>query len=618
MANIYSEDARKRIGNLGASEISEFLGTLSVAHRDIVLAILPRIDGFRKGSPAEIKAKTKALIGSITSGATYRYRGHEVEWRAFSLAWLYWANNIFSIKLDKFVGNSQIELAEHVVREVGELHCPREDLKKLLLFSSFSDDPDAERFVALRPGREELEKRREVAELPGRVQILEERLKGALSRIKEFENFSPPVVKNEGQDDAFQTLARKLEIVTKHIEEIEEKSNLRSVLFEKMEDELRQENVLIRNTERRHAGLLDLTIKEIESSKRAAQQLQASLQTCFQRLEELAKKVGETSRSELVQTAQEPKNVSRSDGWMGAIQLIRPVSKEQVRVLENIEDVLRALAENYCAIGIDKSDADVIAGIVTAGIVAGQLINFGGAMADLLADATSATLFASGFVDCHVPVGLADGAFIDECIQKALQEKSLGNVPIVMRGANRSAFEIYAGEIRKKILNRQVGRTDHLEYRSLFATACVGPSILDFCDSTFEIGPYIDTDHLRWSMPRWKKIKIGSVSREVVEGLFKPHDDIQDAQYRVDMVLNAEGKANGLRRIVLLRALTALAQIPNLNDAVAQEYLLAAWVMPRQRSKRVQEDVRNQLAQQATNGGVVSVNLLLEGIKAEL
>jgi hypothetical protein len=221
MQIIYTESARKRIGNLGTAAVSNFLEELPTAQRGRVLAGLPKMQGFRKNSPFELKERAKTFAIAISHAADHKYREHDIEWKAFTVAWLCWAKNLFSIELDKFEGNTQRELAEYVILNAGDLNCSREDLERLVLFSYLPDDVDSAGFIAARPSKDELRNRRQVAELPSRVEGISQRLDELIGRITLVEKEQRHAIAEKPQDEVISVISERIHDFEKRLDIIQ-------------------------------------------------------------------------------------------------------------------------------------------------------------------------------------------------------------------------------------------------------------------------------------------------------------------------------------------------------------------------------------------------------------
>jgi hypothetical protein len=580
MQIVYTEHARRRIGKLGASAITGFLEEIPSPLRSKVLAGLPRPHGFRKGSSFEVKERAKVFAQAISHVVDNRYKEHDIYWKAFTVAWLCWAKNFFSVELDKFEGNTQRELAEFVIDKVGELRCAREDLEKLALFSYLSDDEASSNFISSRPGRDEIKSRRLVAELPLQVENIGRRVDEMLARISKIEKTQQSSIEEELLVNAVTPIEERVDSVRKASEEALETIRSRIDVSDGREIELRE------RVEALEVGAARLSTSTIAIEKalvemgRESPSLRSAIEEELQRTNSLDIRLTalELTKTASVEAATLTTSAITRPFWAGAIRRVNPVNNGQIRPLNSIAEVTQQLSANFFSVGIVKSDAEAIARIVTAALVAGQLCTFAGSLADLLADAVHTGLFGTGYIECEIPLGLCDGELASACCD-AIANEATGPA-LVLRGANRSAFEVYGGVIRESILRRQMGRGDPFEYRAMFATTCQGPSALDASESMTELGPTIDSDLLSWEMPRWGKVRVGALKGPSWRELFKQPDDVQEVWETTQSILGQNRVLSTSLLPIISRAYTSLCLIPNLDDSVCIELLLSAWLVP--------------------------------------
>jgi hypothetical protein len=487
-------------------------------------------------------------------------------------------------------------------------------LEKLVLFSHLPDDAKAASFIASRPAREELKSRRLLAELPARVEGISQRVDEAIGRISEIEKEQreSSLINRNGAhvdlDDRHQKAVQRLDTVEHQVSS--QKAELESTALA-LGAEINSIEKLLREALNRVDGVYSAA----DTLGKEFSLLRVSSTESIQRIDELAERVSEICEQRAIQSVTTAAGPSLIDSWDGTVAFVQPTFNLQVKTLDGIAAIVESLTGNFCSVGIERDDAESSARIVTAGLVAGQLVNFSGSLADLLADATCASVFGTGHVECDVPMGLCDGKIVLACQEKILAAPE--NSPLVLRGANRSAFEIYGAGIRSSVMSRQIGRPDSLAYRALIATASFGPCVLGATESTFALGPTIDCDHLRWSVPKWKKIRPGDLKGVRLENLYKPHQDLPDLLDTLDTVLGAEKRPTALRRAVLIRAASALALIPNIDESARLELLLASWFVPSLKCQGIAEESIRKHVHQVLKGGELKLKLLSTVLDAE-
>ena len=65
MSYQYSQEAKQRISALGQTVVAEFIEEIPHGLRKTIYNRLPRIQGFRPGTPPEFKERQKRLIGHL-------------------------------------------------------------------------------------------------------------------------------------------------------------------------------------------------------------------------------------------------------------------------------------------------------------------------------------------------------------------------------------------------------------------------------------------------------------------------------------------------------------------------------------------------------------------------
>lgn len=109
------------------------------------------------------------------------------------------------------------------------------------------------------------------------------------------------------------------------------------------------------------------------------------------------------------------------------------------------------IANNLQACGVVKNDAKRYARLILAAVIAGQLIQFKGSTADLMADAAAAAVGGAIFHEWRVPVGLLSEDAATDCLEAVSESSGC----LLLKGANRSAFEVYGSAIRDLVARRQ-------------------------------------------------------------------------------------------------------------------------------------------------------------------
>lgn len=131
-----------------------------------------------------------------------------------------------------------------------------------------------------------------------------------------------------------------------------------------------------------------------------------------------------------------------------------------------------------------------------------------------------------------------------------------------------------------------------------------------------DLGPIVDSDHLSWTIPRWKKVRYGALKEVRLQSLYKADDDITDLLQTINQVVRDEKRSTALRRSVLIRAGSALALIPNLDESVRLELLLTGWMVPLLRNRAVDEEAIRERVANVLGGSDFKVELLKASLGA--
>lgn len=124
-----------------------------------------------------------------------------------------------------------------------------------------------------------------------------------------------------------------------------------------------------------------------------------------------------------------------------------------------------------------------------AAIICGQLIQFKGSTADLIADAVAAAVGGAIFHEWRVPVGLVSEDAATDCLEVVAESSGC----LLLKGANRSAFEVYGSAIRDVVARRQFATSVNSRL-VLIASWTHGPAAFPDGGTLSELGPVFDTD----------------------------------------------------------------------------------------------------------------------------
>jgi hypothetical protein len=233
------------------------------------------------------------------------------------------------------------------------------------------------------------------------------------------------------------------------------------------------------------------------------------------------------------------------------------------------------MSENLAAIGLLSESADSVALEILSALISRQQISFFGSLASLVIEACVSTL-SNTYTVARVPVGLCDTSDLTKWLSQ-----SESTPIIVLEAANASAFEIYGGSVRQRIIRSQLN-SDVTPLR-VFSELIPGPGGLPLIPSYAELGPVINTDALSWRS-RGSAIRL-TVTR-LSDGLLEtPFDDPGDDADFLEQIAKSLDALPFQISIVLYRSmmrsasLMMMLEVNRSKDKILGS-LVASWLLP--------------------------------------
>ena len=602
MQGSFSYEAKKRIAGMGATAISAFLEETPIAARRKILSTLPAIDGFRKNTDREFKKKSERLVAALTHAPDPKSRASSKEWSAFGAIWCAWGQDIFleafpSTFLDYDAGGEESALS--FLRELVDRSPDgrsREEVEKLVQFSGFAITNDISAFVATLPTSATLERERALSSLPVDVRALQQSV-GELTRTAS--NFGSELRLVSSDASSAVTTARvALEAsaeARRKLAEIELRpSAVTSTDIEKLSNQL---TTRTEELERRLGQKVKAAHTSNESTHHDVDTLQKALKKLTADLAEMRKSL-EVAEERYRQTLDESKiqlellseqkidavtrrEIANGNTINGPVKWIKTETFSEVKRLADVSAIFEFTKANFLAIGVRQVDADSVARTITAGVLSGHMVQFRGSLADFIAIASARGLGGQRLLSWQVPLGLYDGSDADGLLQ-LLGDSSQHYPGLLLRGVNRSAFEIYGSPIRELILESQFVHSGRLPLRSaVFATWVDGPATLPGNTALLELGPVIDTDELMWSHSSdWTPMRCGEVSflqDEIRELVDRSKEQVSEVSNIVDAL---KLPRNRLWQFSFLKYLGVLFGLPGSDYKRNLATALAHWVVP--------------------------------------
>ena len=629
MSYQYGQEARDRISALGQAAVATFIDEVPLAFRKPFYDRQPAMPGFRRGTPPEFKKKQERLVGHLVHpqlGA----KG-DADWKLFAALWLAWAKNRLSIDFpvndEPFLApDSGLAFLKRLADRFPD--SPRETVERLFCFSGFADHADA--LVALgnfHPAST-LARDRMINELPGR-----------LDKIEDYIEIAEPAAEEIAERiDQFElklgSLTKRIELVASAVSDADsDVSGLRASL----DDVAARAEALEKSVQS-----LDATGKQTSVSISAfdsrAESLEQSIETLSVKIEKWHEFPAEIS--ELREAIYKIR--LHEDGWTKTANAIDVLSerldlleanlsksgdgsskKYQALIFEtephgplveinSLETACETIAWNLEACGILKGVANNIARQISAALATGQLIQFSGSIADLVADSVAAAVGGPKFHEWRVPVGLISDEVATDCL--GVVEDSSGC--LLIKGANRSAFEIYGTAIRDVVVRRQYSI---LLYRrlALIASWTQGPAAFSDGGTLAELGPVFDTDtfRMRGGVASLPGLKFGHLMCGSWDQLSGFDEDLSPALVMElkDGIRETGFSPGNLWLRSAERAFVRLRTIPGASAEEDLHSLLMFWALPWAKTTGGPADDIARLADQVLTA-MQSETALIEGI----
>lgn len=504
MAVTYREEAKSRIASIGYTDILAFLELVPEKVRDSVFAGLKPIPGFRPDEPRELKERIKKLAKSLSHSVNGAHKGNERDWIALGWVWSGWLQAMYKNCFDAALKEYHAEKLDFegflkvvLSHEEGD-KLAQEDIDEIYRFSPFPSMASVNELVRSLPTRAELAKQREVLELKSRLAALEnkvESLGDAVALPKQTDTAATG--EQVGRlNSELAKLAEEIQKLEKRAHLTEEQGISRNTLLGKALESLTHSN-----------DGISKQLHSYETRVSALDKSNAEFIGVVKRLEGIVKVI-QKSVAELDKD-RAARNVPDAVPGMSAptaanqVEHCRKPQSASVATLDTLQKLHSILAANYQAIGLGDRSSKKLACTVAASISSGQLTQFVGPLADVVADVTLSAVAGKASIAWDVPAGLCDGSTLNLVLNE-LAQCTPAITGLLLRGFNKSSFDIYGYELKKILVNRLLGLSTEVTETILVATALKSDACLPLGVSTVELGPVIDTSVLTWVRPKGK------------------------------------------------------------------------------------------------------------------
>lgn len=588
----YSKEARERICALGPAAIAEFVEEIPQGVRKPLYDRYPRAQGFRPGR-AEFKERQKRLIALLTHPQASPKGAPE--WRHFAYLWEAWGRNRLGQPLPR--GDDSIPAADAGVAFLKALverspDVAREDVARLFQFSGFPDHPDVSVMLVRFRVSSELARDRMIDEMPARLANIEARLESIDSETKatarraiQLETTCVGLTKSTPERDKdTEELADKLTGLREALESESLRGGERDKTIEALgaaggqltaaveatNDRLTTLEESLRTSEARHDELGGV-LAEIGELRKIVDGLAVQvdgLAGWADSMSDLTRRVEARETSPIVQAV--------SESGLRARLVVRR-SEEAFIDIHRVGDACELIASNLQATGVTQGAAMRVARQVVAALAAGQLIQLTGSLADLMAESIAAAIGGSAHHELCVPVGLTSDDSAADCVRLLAGNSGC----LLMRGANRSAFEVYGSAIRDIVVRCQFGATDHGSL-ALIATWAQGPATFPDGGMLAELGPVFDTDTLAMrsafaNLPARRYGRLVAQNWAQLEGF---DAELPAPGELAELLEEVPFNGGALHKRVMHRGYAMLRRLPQGGQETDLHAVLIAWVVP--------------------------------------
>lgn len=507
MSYLYSQEARERISGLGVTMITEFIEEVPHTVRKLVFDRQASIPGFRRGSPPEFKEKQRRLIGHLVHPQPGQ-KG-EADWKAFASLWVAWARS----RLDSAfpvpeTPPQEADTGASFFKQLAELYpdAPRETVERLAAYSGFAEEPAMQAVLNSFHPASTLARDRMIDGLPGRLdkiegyfELAETAAEETAARIDQLEKSAAATSKVVKQlTGNFAGVAHDVEDLRTALQSVTDRLQQLSQLAQSTAGAQQEASqVLARSKlhDEQISAVLDslaVQVANLVAERAQVQAIEEALDTLSARVPdwEVTANTMATLCERLDDHDLRSSRPPRHDtGDQASVRLIENETTGPFVEVSSVDVAWKVIANNLQACGVVKNDANRYARHILAAVISGQLIQFKGSTADLIADAVAAAIGGAIFHEWRVPVGLLSENAAADCLEVVYESSGC----LLLKGANRSAFEVYGSAIRDLVARRQF--TLAVDARLvLIASWTHGPAAFPDGGTLSELGPVFDTD----------------------------------------------------------------------------------------------------------------------------
>lgn len=591
MTYVYSQEAKERIAAMGAAAITDFIEEIPHDIRKAVFDCLPKLPGgFRPGTTAEFKEKQRRIVSGLMH---HSGRTAASDWMSFAMLWEGWGRTRLGDSFPDGDGTEpDADAGLAFIRKLveGFPHVAREDAQRLLTFSGFPEHQDAERVLEHFALAIDVARNRLIDSLPGRLDGIEGRLGSVEGDARKVSKRMEIIeAATEKAASLLEDRSGRIDATSRAIDEMEAGAAAVAERLTRVESESGTLGATVRGIEAERAALT-ARVTTLEDGLGALAETREELLALRDRLGRLAERERDWVEAapaiqDLSDRVMALESVLASGGASGTqgprVRLVESLSDGPFIDISSVEDAVDVIAGNLQAAGVMKGAAQSVAREVAAALMAGQMVQFSGSLADFLADACAEAIGGPIHHEWRVPVGLVADEAAADCMDAVAEKGPEGC--FVLKGANLSAFEVYGPAIRDIVVRRQFSAVPPLGGLALLATWAEGPAAFPDGGTLAELGPVFDTDKFAMRVTSAKLLPIrcgrlacgswGSLNGEVP-------DQPPSTTLLLDILKEAGFDGGALWRRTAMRGLAALRAVPGGTEEGDVRSLVRSWVLP--------------------------------------
>ncbi len=596
----YSEDIKKRIGDLDHATIAGFLDRIKFAHGN---GFIPHIRpaGFRRGSESEYKRKRSVLAHRI-SGDGADQASSDKDWLSLAQLWSAWTAATFEdVELTKLAakavrpnGQPEADIGAEIGMRLLELatdkKASREDIETFSLFAPVRDSLIDEASEAASP-KVELESARQTAKRLDAIDVLldklDERLTALTASINSITKANAELtVEVSANSAAFVKATEAAGEITTLRSEITDIAGKLPAIHKSLDE--------ARASAKKADGERDVIVSTsaaIEDLRRDSSERAKQMQDLVDRLSSINVTPVVSPPLEIRQISARAERQSEALSFREGAKLFESDKEEQQ--IDNLEEIADALRQNLAYSGVTQSCAQEVAREVLAAVLSGQGVTFSGSAALWVAQVCATSLAASDYAVADIPIGFSDG-------------RELANGPprtcLILNNANVGSIELYAAASKSRIMENQFSRHLLTAVPICFLTLAPPPSGLPSELAFSELGPIIDSDALSWNESpirrALRRVRMKPPTFQFADGAAR--DFWEDLIADVPLVTNAGSE---LWKRIVKNAFAAISIVPKDSaaaDKADDASLLTSWVIPHLLARGIQKTAISEALSQGS------------------